>query len=200
MWRILAEASLWLNVLLSAPRATLCSSGLRSSHVLKPAPPWRRWSRSRVRIWCSLYLWTLYPHVSSSSSHSSVSPGKHWSCLQSLSQTSSLPVGAQGQSEKDEAETVSAMASLSVDVDQPGSVAENTETSRSGLELSCLTARISFYHVSQQQGRCSTNTQILTFFNLRNTVNMEVEVFDLIVLYFILRKKCGGLDFADFIK
>uniref|UniRef100_A0A669DFY2 Histone deacetylase n=1 Tax=Oreochromis niloticus TaxID=8128 RepID=A0A669DFY2_ORENI len=52
---------------------------------------------------------------------------KHWSCLQSLSQTSghSLldgPLGAQGQSEKDEAETVSAMASLSVDVEQPGSV------------------------------------------------------------------------------
>uniref|UniRef100_A0A3P8NVC6 Histone deacetylase n=1 Tax=Astatotilapia calliptera TaxID=8154 RepID=A0A3P8NVC6_ASTCA len=49
---------------------------------------------------------------------------KHWSCLQSLSQTSghSLldgPLGAQGQSEKDEAETVSAMASLSVDVEQP---------------------------------------------------------------------------------
>uniref|UniRef100_A0A3B4ZVS4 Histone deacetylase n=1 Tax=Stegastes partitus TaxID=144197 RepID=A0A3B4ZVS4_9TELE len=59
---------------------------------------------------------------------------KHWSCLQSLSQTSghSLldgPLGAQGQSEKDEAETVSAMASLSVDVEQPGSVPDNTETS-----------------------------------------------------------------------
>uniref|UniRef100_A0AAQ6AD85 Histone deacetylase n=1 Tax=Amphiprion ocellaris TaxID=80972 RepID=A0AAQ6AD85_AMPOC len=58
---------------------------------------------------------------------------KHWSCLQSLSQTSghSLldgPLGAQGQSEKDEAETVSAMASLSVDVEQPGSVPDNTET------------------------------------------------------------------------
>uniref|UniRef100_A0A3Q4IC41 Histone deacetylase n=1 Tax=Neolamprologus brichardi TaxID=32507 RepID=A0A3Q4IC41_NEOBR len=59
---------------------------------------------------------------------------KHWSCLQSLSQTSghSLldgPLGAQGQSEKDEAETVSAMASLSVDVEQPGSVPDSTETS-----------------------------------------------------------------------
>ncbi|XP_075309684.1 histone deacetylase 5 isoform X4 [Odontesthes bonariensis] len=58
---------------------------------------------------------------------------KHWSCLQSLTQTSghSLldgPLGAQGQSEKDEAETVSAMASLSVDVEQPGSVPEDTET------------------------------------------------------------------------
>uniref|UniRef100_A0A669B8C7 Histone deacetylase n=1 Tax=Oreochromis niloticus TaxID=8128 RepID=A0A669B8C7_ORENI len=53
-----------------------------------------------------------------------------------LSQTSghSLldgPLGAQGQSEKDEAETVSAMASLSVDVEQPGSVPDSTETSRS---------------------------------------------------------------------
>uniref|UniRef100_A0A665SYX5 Histone deacetylase n=1 Tax=Echeneis naucrates TaxID=173247 RepID=A0A665SYX5_ECHNA len=47
---------------------------------------------------------------------------KHWSCLQNLSQTSSHslldgPLGAKGQSEKDEAETVSAMASLSVDVE-----------------------------------------------------------------------------------
>uniref|UniRef100_A0A8C2Z7T1 Histone deacetylase n=1 Tax=Cyclopterus lumpus TaxID=8103 RepID=A0A8C2Z7T1_CYCLU len=63
----------------------------------------------------------------------------HWSCLQSLSQTSghSLlddPQGAQGQSEKDEAETVSAMASLSVDVDQPGSDPDNAETSRSTEE------------------------------------------------------------------
>uniref|UniRef100_A0A7N8XIA4 Histone deacetylase n=1 Tax=Mastacembelus armatus TaxID=205130 RepID=A0A7N8XIA4_9TELE len=59
---------------------------------------------------------------------------KHWSCLQSLSQTSGHspldgPLGAQGQSEKDEAETVSAMASLSVDVEH--SVSDNTETSRS---------------------------------------------------------------------
>uniref|UniRef100_A0A7N6AJP9 Histone deacetylase n=1 Tax=Anabas testudineus TaxID=64144 RepID=A0A7N6AJP9_ANATE len=47
---------------------------------------------------------------------------KHWSCLQSLSQTSGhSPLDAQGQSENDEAETVSAMASLSVDVEQPGS-------------------------------------------------------------------------------
>ncbi|KAM4530339.1 histone deacetylase 5 isoform 2-T2 [Odontesthes bonariensis] len=64
---------------------------------------------------------------------------KHWSCLQSLTQTSghSLldgPLGAQGQSEKDEAETVSAMASLSVDVEQPGSVPEDTETRRSTEE------------------------------------------------------------------
>ncbi|XP_040918008.1 histone deacetylase 5 isoform X1 [Toxotes jaculatrix] len=64
---------------------------------------------------------------------------KHWSCLQSLSQTSghSLldgPLGALGQSEKDEAETVSAMASLSVDVEQPGSVPDNSETSRSTEE------------------------------------------------------------------
>nr|XP_046270166.1 histone deacetylase 5 isoform X2 [Scatophagus argus]XP_046270167.1 histone deacetylase 5 isoform X2 [Scatophagus argus]XP_046270168.1 histone deacetylase 5 isoform X2 [Scatophagus argus] len=60
---------------------------------------------------------------------------KHWSCLQSLSQTSGhslldSPLGAQGQSE-DEAETVSAMASLSVDVEQQTSVLNNTETSRS---------------------------------------------------------------------
>lgn len=64
---------------------------------------------------------------------------KHWSCLQSLSQTSGhslldSPLGAQGQSEKDEAETVSAMASLSVDVEQPGSVPDSTETSRSTEE------------------------------------------------------------------
>ncbi|XP_028267288.1 histone deacetylase 5 isoform X2 [Parambassis ranga] len=64
---------------------------------------------------------------------------KHWSCLQGLSQSSihSLldgPLGAQGQSEKDEAETVSAMASLSVDVEQPGSVPDDTETSRSTEE------------------------------------------------------------------
>ncbi|GLD61190.1 histone deacetylase 5-like protein [Lates japonicus] len=63
---------------------------------------------------------------------------KHWSCLQNLPQTSghSLldgPLGAQGQSEKDEAETVSAMASLSVDVEQPGSVPDNSESSRSGV-------------------------------------------------------------------
>uniref|UniRef100_A0A674P3I1 Histone deacetylase n=1 Tax=Takifugu rubripes TaxID=31033 RepID=A0A674P3I1_TAKRU len=48
--------------------------------------------------------------------------GKHWPCLQSLSHTSThslsdAPKAAQGQSE-DEAETVSAMASLSVDVEQ----------------------------------------------------------------------------------
>ncbi|XP_026202673.1 histone deacetylase 5 isoform X4 [Anabas testudineus] len=60
---------------------------------------------------------------------------KHWSCLQSLSQTSGhSPLDAQGQSENDEAETVSAMASLSVDVEQPGSVPDNTETSRSTEE------------------------------------------------------------------
>ncbi|XP_037545219.1 histone deacetylase 5 [Nematolebias whitei] len=61
---------------------------------------------------------------------------KHWSCLQSLSLTSgqSLLLGHQGQSEKDEAETVSAMASLSVDVDQPSSVGEITENSRSTVE------------------------------------------------------------------
>uniref|UniRef100_UPI0037E8CC0A histone deacetylase 5 n=1 Tax=Semicossyphus pulcher TaxID=241346 RepID=UPI0037E8CC0A len=63
---------------------------------------------------------------------------KHWPCLQCLSQTSghSLldgPLEAQGQSE-DEAETVSAMASLSVDVEQPSSVPDNTETSRSTEE------------------------------------------------------------------
>ncbi|KAM9392525.1 LOW QUALITY PROTEIN: histone deacetylase 5 [Pholidichthys leucotaenia] len=64
---------------------------------------------------------------------------KHWPCLQTLSQTSchSLldgSLGAQGQSEKDEAETVSAMASLSVDVDQAGSITDNSETSRSTEE------------------------------------------------------------------
>ncbi|XP_022603700.1 histone deacetylase 5 [Seriola dumerili] len=64
---------------------------------------------------------------------------KHWSCLQSLSQTSGhslldCPLGAKGQSEKDEADTVSAMASLSVDVEQPGSVPDNSETSRSTEE------------------------------------------------------------------
>ncbi|KAK5856841.1 hypothetical protein PBY51_008409 [Eleginops maclovinus] len=64
---------------------------------------------------------------------------KHWSCLQSLSQTSghSLldgPLGAQGQSEKDEAETLSAMASLSVDVEPPGSEPDQSEPSRSTEE------------------------------------------------------------------
>ncbi|XP_069033746.1 histone deacetylase 5 isoform X2 [Embiotoca jacksoni] len=63
----------------------------------------------------------------------------HWPCLQSLSQTSghSLldgPSGAQGQSEEDEADTVSAMASLSVDVEQPSSIPDDTETSRSTEE------------------------------------------------------------------
>uniref|UniRef100_A0A3P9ML65 Histone deacetylase n=1 Tax=Oryzias latipes TaxID=8090 RepID=A0A3P9ML65_ORYLA len=60
---------------------------------------------------------------------------KHWSCLQPLSQTSgrSQPDGGQGtQSEKDEAETVSAMASLSVE--QPVSVPESTDSSRSTEE------------------------------------------------------------------
>ncbi|XP_053195034.1 histone deacetylase 5 isoform X1 [Scomber japonicus] len=60
---------------------------------------------------------------------------KHWSCLQTSGHSLlDSPLGAQGQSEKDEAETVSAMASLSVDVDQPGSVPDNTETSRSTEE------------------------------------------------------------------
>ncbi|XP_038163788.1 histone deacetylase 5 isoform X1 [Cyprinodon tularosa] len=64
---------------------------------------------------------------------------KHWPCLQSLSQTSGQSLlagspGAQGQSERDEAETVSAMASLSVDVEQPCSVPESKETSRSTEE------------------------------------------------------------------
>ncbi|CAG5898187.1 unnamed protein product [Menidia menidia] len=61
---------------------------------------------------------------------------KHWPCLQSLTQTSghSLLDGAQGQSERDEAETVSAMASLSVDVEPSGSVSEDAETSRSTEE------------------------------------------------------------------
>uniref|UniRef100_A0A8D0ASR4 Histone deacetylase n=1 Tax=Sander lucioperca TaxID=283035 RepID=A0A8D0ASR4_SANLU len=68
---------------------------------------------------------------------------KHWSCLQSLSQTSGhslldSPLGAQGQSEKDEADTVSAMASLSVDVEQPGSDPDNTETSRSAVHWDSL--------------------------------------------------------------
>ncbi|XP_065821258.1 histone deacetylase 5 [Labrus bergylta] len=62
----------------------------------------------------------------------------HWPCLQSLSQTSGhslldSPPEARGQSE-DEAETVSAMASLSVDVDQPSSIPDITETSRSTEE------------------------------------------------------------------
>ncbi|KAM9843020.1 histone deacetylase 5 [Aulostomus maculatus] len=65
--------------------------------------------------------------------------GKHWPCLQSLSQTSNHsqldgPRGAQGQSEKDEADTVSAMASLSVDVEQPGSAPDIADTSRSTEE------------------------------------------------------------------
>lgn len=65
----------------------------------------------------------------------SLSSGKHWHCLQSLSQTSGhSPLAgspeALGQSEREEAETVSAMASLSVDVDQPVSVPENSESSR----------------------------------------------------------------------
>uniref|UniRef100_A0A672FYZ0 histone deacetylase n=1 Tax=Salarias fasciatus TaxID=181472 RepID=A0A672FYZ0_SALFA len=58
---------------------------------------------------------------------SPVPPGKHWPCLQALSQTSGNSL-LDGQSEKDEAETVSAMASLSVDVEQPGSVPEDGET------------------------------------------------------------------------
>lgn len=64
---------------------------------------------------------------------------KHWPCLRSLSQTCGhmlldSPLGPQAQSEKDEAETVSAMASLSVDVDQPSSVPDNSDTSRSTEE------------------------------------------------------------------
>ncbi|KAM8825285.1 histone deacetylase 5 [Synchiropus picturatus] len=57
--------------------------------------------------------------------------GKHWSCLQT-SGPSLLDdcLSAQGQSEKDEAETVSAMASLSVDVEQPRPDADSAETSR----------------------------------------------------------------------
>ncbi|MED6282534.1 Histone deacetylase 5, partial [Characodon lateralis] len=56
---------------------------------------------------------------------------KHWPCLQSSSQSSGHSTEVPGQSERDEAETVSAMASLSVDVEQPGSLLENTESSRS---------------------------------------------------------------------
>ncbi|XP_049599818.1 histone deacetylase 5 isoform X1 [Syngnathus scovelli] len=61
---------------------------------------------------------------------------KHWPCLQILSQTSSHSIldGAQIQSEKDEADTVSAMASLSVDVEQSGSAANVTDASRSTEE------------------------------------------------------------------
>nr|XP_057904257.1 histone deacetylase 5 isoform X1 [Doryrhamphus excisus] len=64
---------------------------------------------------------------------------KHWSCLQTLSQTNSQPLldsplGAHGQSEEDEADTVSAMASLSVDVEQSGSAANITDGSRSTEE------------------------------------------------------------------
>jgi len=67
-----------------------------------------------------------------------VPAGKHWSCLQTLSQTSGQsllddPISAQGQSEKEEAETVSAMASLSVDVEPPGADPDDTETSRSAV-------------------------------------------------------------------
>ncbi|XP_034045428.1 histone deacetylase 5 isoform X2 [Thalassophryne amazonica] len=63
---------------------------------------------------------------------------KHWPCLQSLSYMISPSLSSsrvvQGQSEKDEAETVSAMASLSVDVEQPGSASDTTDTSRSTEE------------------------------------------------------------------
>ncbi|XP_068606450.1 histone deacetylase 5-like, partial [Brachionichthys hirsutus] len=62
---------------------------------------------------------------------------KHWPCLQSLSQTSghslpdAPPEGAQGQSE-DEAETVSAMASLTVDAEQQAS--ESSRTAEEPME------------------------------------------------------------------
>ncbi|KAK5914673.1 hypothetical protein CgunFtcFv8_009096 [Champsocephalus gunnari] len=64
---------------------------------------------------------------------------KHWSCLQSLSQTSGHSLldgslGALGQSEKEEAETVIAMASLSVDVEPPVSELDQSEPSRSTEE------------------------------------------------------------------
>lgn len=57
--------------------------------------------------------------------------GKHWPCLQSLSQTSGHSPAdvSKGQSE-DEAETVSAMASLSVDVEQQASLVHGTEAGR----------------------------------------------------------------------
>uniref|UniRef100_A0A8D3B4I4 Histone deacetylase n=1 Tax=Scophthalmus maximus TaxID=52904 RepID=A0A8D3B4I4_SCOMX len=64
---------------------------------------------------------------------------KHWSCLQTSGHSLlDDPLGAQGQSEKDEADTVSAMASLSVDVEQPGSIPGDSETSRSVVTLRCL--------------------------------------------------------------
>ncbi|KAM3864294.1 LOW QUALITY PROTEIN: histone deacetylase 5 [Diretmus argenteus] len=64
---------------------------------------------------------------------------KHWSCLQRLSQTGGHSLlddsqEAQSQSENEEAETVSAMASLTVDVQPPGSAPITTETSRSPEE------------------------------------------------------------------
>lgn len=74
--------------------------------------------------------------IKSSSPCLFVLQGKHWPCLQSLAHTSGhslsdVPKAAQGQSE-DEAETVSAMASLSVDVEQQQASALNSmETSRS---------------------------------------------------------------------
>lgn len=61
---------------------------------------------------------------------------KHWPCLlsQSLATGHMQLDSPQGQSERDEAETVSAMASLSVDVEQSSSVADNSQTSRSTEE------------------------------------------------------------------
>ncbi|XP_061702622.1 histone deacetylase 5 isoform X3 [Syngnathoides biaculeatus] len=64
---------------------------------------------------------------------------KHWSCLQTLSPTSSHsvsdgPLGAHRQSDKDEADTVSAMASLSVDVEQSCATATINDAGRSTEE------------------------------------------------------------------
>ncbi|XP_020782934.1 histone deacetylase 5 isoform X1 [Boleophthalmus pectinirostris] len=60
---------------------------------------------------------------------------KHWPCLHSLSPSTGhmLLDSPQGQSERDEAETVSAMASLSVDVES-SSAADSSHTTRSTEE------------------------------------------------------------------
>lgn len=91
----------------------------------------------------------------------SVPEGKHWPCLQSLSQTSghSLldgPKGAQGQSE-DEAETVSAMASLTVDVEQQASVLNNTETGRSAAPRDSFTPWLGHWEAAAHRAHeCGT--------------------------------------------
>ena len=57
-------------------------------------------------------------------------PGKHWGCVQRLAPTVGQSLLDAQRREKDDADTVTAMASLTVDTEQPAADNVTTETSR----------------------------------------------------------------------